>query len=452
MENKKIVKQLIVILVIIVSCYYIFVVRKKCIQDIMTHLEIKKELNNELQNNSNTNVTKLYESFYNQHDETDDFDKQNNSNEQNNSNDQNNESNKSDANNLNKDKISKIELRNLERKTNFYPENIIRISNITNKEKYLSLPDDIDYETNNSLGVKFVKSSVKSGGSANKYIKGNFKLVKGLDGQDNTVSFLNMDFNRYLSRNSKGKVNADIVDMDNNVDKKRCSFHVMDGLYDKSKCTIKCVLIGKEKVNKYLMFDKISKKLVVEDNETKIVNNPKLVTFDFVTTDSNNSIFYIVPKTVEEIEKKEKKKENKVISIENFENYYGSVDFPTPDNKKMNAEEEKMYKNLFSKNSGLDFYTLVNINNNIYEDELADKLFDKLMAAKLDKDVKNLLDYNQARHDIFKKENGEFEEKINENINTNNEALRDLIRDLNVNRVKTMAGYLFHLENKYKNK
>ena len=74
------------------------------------------------------------------------------------------------------------------------------------------------------------------------------------------------------------------------------------------------------------------------------------------------------------------------------------------------------------------------------------------MAAKLDKDVKNLLDYNQARHDIFKSENGEFEEKINENINTNNEALRDLIRDLNVNRVKTMAGYLFHLENKYKNK
>ena len=456
MKENKLLKSIIIITVIILSCYYIFIVRQKCIDELMERIRVGVKIesyfnNDENNNNINENnndsnneefsLQSLNESFANQ--------------EENNQDNRDNEEDNKENNNFLKIKMLKY------KKTNFVNQEIRILFNKKNlKFKYLALPDNMNFKNNNENIVTFKSSSVKSGGSPNQFLKGRYQLKPGLDGQSNTYSFYNAEFDRYLSRDNK-KCMARTIDMSNEVEKKSCSFYLLDGASNTNKCTISCVLIGKEKRAKYMMYDSKThfqpKLKVVEEDE--LLKQPKNCTFDIVDSSSNSTIFYNPNKnlnaniTNNSRNKNNNNKDNDIITVETFTNP-GSItvdNFDDNPNSIKNEEINSVYYNPFSKNRGLEFYKMFNVDNNIHRKELDDQLFEKLMKSKMDKNVKNLLEFNESRHKIYKNENEEFNKKMDKHIKKNNGNLEDLITYLNNNRIKQMSSELFFLENKCKN-
>ena len=103
----------------------------------------------------------------------------------------------------------------------------------------------------------------------------------------------------------------------------------------------------------------------------------------------------------------------------------------------------------FKPAAGLAFNNALNVQNQVYKDQLADKVFQKLNAAKLSPSVQNILDYNTAAHQIYQRENREFGEKIGKQNMTNSERLDDLIANLDKQRVQSMSRDLFFLQNQF---
>lgn len=103
----------------------------------------------------------------------------------------------------------------------------------------------------------------------------------------------------------------------------------------------------------------------------------------------------------------------------------------------------------FKPAAGLAFNTALNVQNQVYKDQLADKVFQKLNAAKLSPSVQNILDYNTATHQIYQRENRDFGEKIGRQNMTNSDRLDDLIANLDNQRVQSMSRDLFFLQNQF---
>ncbi|NDD13896.1 MAG: hypothetical protein EB072_14920, partial [Betaproteobacteria bacterium] len=65
----------------------------------------------------------------------------------------------------------------------------------------------------------------------------------------------------------------------------------------------------------------------------------------------------------------------------------------------------KIPDNLFKPASGLAFNNALNVQNQVYKDQLADTVFQKLNAAKMSPSVQNILDYNSTAYKVYQDEN-----------------------------------------------
>jgi hypothetical protein len=87
-----------------------------------------------------------------------------------------------------------------------------------------------------------------------------------------------------------------------------------------------------------------------------------------------------------------------------------------------------------------------------YANILSDSLMERLQKAKLDPDVQNLLDYNDALYRVYKEENDAFDAKLNEQKEQHLKIVDDNIRIANNHRVSQMARDLFNMESILKEK
>lgn len=356
------------------------------------------------------------------------------------------------------DNLDSVDAHKLKDKETSFVGNEIRITNLSGNKQYLSLPDQLDLENTSENIITFKKSTVESNGSISKYIKGRFLLLEGLDGNKNTYSFKNVEYNQYLARNSNNQIlsiniEPSINDLNksnndennenqsNDIKKVVASFYLIDSIYDKTKCTIKCTKVGNETQHKYLMYDDKLKTLKAVGMNT-MLENPKRCTFDLVDIQNDSNIF---------LQKELPNNNDNNYNIrEGFSNHNLNPNISNFDNSSdMDSQiQNSVYYNPFSKNLGIDFYRMFNIENNIYRKELEDNLFKKLMNSKMDRNISNLLDFNQARYNIYKSENDDFAKKISTNVEKNTKNLETLIKNLNNNRIKQMSSELFLLKNK----
>ena len=112
------------------------------------------------------------------------------------------------------------------------------------------------------------------------------------------------------------------------------------------------------------------------------------------------------------------------------------------------AEFNPQTANIFDSHTGSEFNAILNAGVSQKRNELTDNIFYKLEDAKMDPDVNNLLEYNESRYNIYKKENGDFETKIYDRIKKHTDTVDGLIIDMNNYRVKNMAQDFFFLGDK----
>jgi hypothetical protein len=105
--------------------------------------------------------------------------------------------------------------------------------------------------------------------------------------------------------------------------------------------------------------------------------------------------------------------------------------------------------NPFKPAAGLAFNNALNVQNQVYKDQLTDKVFQKMNAAKLSPSVQNILDYNATAYQIYERENRDFAEKIDRQAKSNIEKLDDMIANLDKQRVQSMSRDLFFLQNQF---
>jgi hypothetical protein len=109
----------------------------------------------------------------------------------------------------------------------------------------------------------------------------------------------------------------------------------------------------------------------------------------------------------------------------------------------------KVPDNLFKPAAGLAFNNSLNVQNQVYKDQLTDKVFQKMNAAKLSPSVQNILDYNSTAYQIYERENRDFGDKIDKQTRTNGDKLDDMIANLDKQRVQSMSRDLFFLQNQF---
>ena len=103
----------------------------------------------------------------------------------------------------------------------------------------------------------------------------------------------------------------------------------------------------------------------------------------------------------------------------------------------------------FKPAAGLAFNNSLNVQNQVYKDQLTDKVFQKMNAAKLSPSVQNILDYNSMAYQIYERENRDFGDKIDRQTRTNGDKLDNMIADLDKQRVQSMSRDLFFLQNQF---
>jgi len=107
----------------------------------------------------------------------------------------------------------------------------------------------------------------------------------------------------------------------------------------------------------------------------------------------------------------------------------------------------KVPDTLFAPASGLAFNNALNVQNQVYKNQLTDNIFKKLNDAKLNPSVQNILDYNTAAYNIFQRENQDFAGKISAQDKSNTKTLDKLIADIDKQRVQSMSQDLFFMKN-----
>lgn len=319
-----------------------------------------------------------------------------------------------------------------------------------------------------------------------------WKLVLGLAGDANTCSILHMEQDSYLIRlpNDKLIIQPAEVIHGNELERQMATFRLIDGLGARSSISLMPLPIGKEtQVRVVVISDSGVPRIVKYDSEHVI--NYKASTFECVDTINEYPVF-----TNRFTVNGEHKCNNasitqnlKLSSGPMFEPFQDTSNGPnrrcnkssskrllagcveegelTP-NELSQAElfqnsnttstnSENIYfrpdfnpksANIFDAHTGAEFNAILNTGVSQKRNELTDNIFYKLENAKMDPDVNNLLEYNESRYNIYKKENADFESKIYERIKNHTDTVDNLIVDMNNYRVKNMAQDFFFLGDK----
>ena len=109
----------------------------------------------------------------------------------------------------------------------------------------------------------------------------------------------------------------------------------------------------------------------------------------------------------------------------------------------------KIPENLFKPAAGLAYNNALNVQNQVYKDQLTDTVFQKLNAAKLSPSVQNILDYNTTAYKVYQDENQDFADKINVRNRSNTDRIDTVISELDKQRVTGMSKDLFFTKNQF---
>jgi hypothetical protein len=347
------------------------------------------------------------------------------------------------------------------------------------------------------LGYDYKTSTIrmisKASMSADQFMKCcQWKLVLGLSDDANTCSILHMEQDAYLIRLPDDTVTiqpAEII-QGNELARQMATFHLIDGLNTRAAVSLMPLSIGKENqvrvltvaasgkpsIVKYASEHVIDYKASTFDcidsiNEYPIISNRFTVNGNHNCSDSSmnqdNTLNSMLEPFQDVSNSSSGKRCNKSSSKRQLAacvaeeeltdaelsdaELFQNVSQPQATNNKpilFSDGFDPKTANIFDSHTGAEFNAILNDGVSQKRNELTDNIFYKLENAKMDPDVNNLLEYNESRYNIYKKENGDFESKIYDRIKNHTDTVDNLIIDMNNYRVKNMAQDFFFLGDK----
>ena len=322
-----------------------------------------------------------------------------------------------------------------------------------------------------------------------------WKLVFGLSGDANTCSILHMEQDAYLSRlpdtaQIKGSlviIPAEVV-QGNELARQMATFRLIDGLHTRAAVSLMPLSIGKETrvrvaeiaasgvphiveyANEHVVDYKASTFECVDSiNEYPVISNRFTVNGNHLCNNSaqhqdnaHSAVFEPFQDASDGPNKRCSKSSGKRLlaacvdegeltdaelsKAELFQDV--NVLSSSQTNPLFASDFNPQTANIFDSHTGAEFNAILNSGVSQKRKELTDNIFYKLENSKMDPDVNNLLEYNESRYNIYKKENDDFESKIYDRIKKHKDTVDGLIIDMNNYRVKNMARDFFFLDDK----
>lgn len=317
-----------------------------------------------------------------------------------------------------------------------------------------------------------------------------WKLVLGLSGDANTCSILHMEQDAYLTRLPDDTIiiqPAEIV-QGHELARQMATFHLIDGLNTRASVSIMPLSIGKEtqvrvvevaasgkpRIVKYASEHVVDYKASTFDcidsiNEYPIISNRFTVNGNHKCNDSSINQDNTLNTSLEPFQDASngssgkhcnKSSGKRLLASSVFEGELTDAELSKAElfqnvSQATNAKPtlfandfDPKTANIFDSHTGAEFNAILNSGVSQKRNELTDNIFYNLENAKMDPDVNNLLEYNESRYNIYKKENGDFEGKIYDRIKKHTDTVDNLIIDMNNYRVKNIAQDFFFLGDK----
>ena len=304
--------------------------------------------------------------------------------------------------------------------------------------------------------VAIQKPAEYTGDIGNFYNMAKWQLNAGLSGDDNTVSFLNMNSQNYIIRSPVDNAlhmanisSGNGYDESNNLYKQAGTFKLIDGVLNRNLTSIMPISIGNEinmrlvtgngniteyNLNNYDTYKNATFELLEHINEYPVITNKNTVNGTHVCSREH------LQDTANRGHNKSASKRD--LALYRLHNELTDAELPV-----MELFEDAG-RGLFDEHTGAEFEAIMNKKYRVTGDNIMDKIFNKLEDAKINPDVKNLLDLNDVSYQIYSGENKQLESQINNAISENTETTNDLIDDMNKYRVKNMARDYFFLSDK----
>jgi hypothetical protein len=140
------------------------------------------------------------------------------------------------------------------------------------------------------------------------------------------------------------------------------------------------------------------------------------------------------------------------IDIETFQDVKqaGFQDVPKvatkPSEMVLNAAVDKALDDVFQANTGKVFSDMMTMDKKDRESQLDNQVFQRLEKAKMDPGIKSILDYNEARYDIYRDENARYQTKIENQTVENTKRLDQMINDLDKYKIQKLAQEYYYLK------
>jgi hypothetical protein len=135
------------------------------------------------------------------------------------------------------------------------------------------------------------------------------------------------------------------------------------------------------------------------------------------------------------------------IDIETFQDVKPSEYLPAkPSEMVLNAAVDKALDDVFQANTGKVFSDMMTMDKKDRESQLDNQVFQKLEKAKMDPGIKSILDYNEARYDIYRDENARYQSKIENQTVENTKRLDQMINDLDKYKIQKLAQEYYYLK------
>jgi len=117
-----------------------------------------------------------------------------------------------------------------------------------------------------------------------------------------------------------------------------------------------------------------------------------------------------------------------------------------PSEMVLNAAVDNALNDVFQPNTGKVFSDMMAMDKKDRESQLDNQVFQKLEKAKMDPGIKSILDYNEARYDVYKGENERYETKIENQTAENTKRLDQMISDLDRYKIQKLAQEYYYLK------
>jgi hypothetical protein len=117
-----------------------------------------------------------------------------------------------------------------------------------------------------------------------------------------------------------------------------------------------------------------------------------------------------------------------------------------PSEMVLNAAVDNALNDVFQPNTGKVFSDMMSMDKKDRESQLDNQVFQKLEKAKMDPGIKSILDYNEARYDVYKGENERYQTKIENQTAENTKRLDQMISDLDRYKIQKLAQEYYYLK------